>query len=334
VAILALSRSRHRLVIVFHHIIIDGPSLEILLQEWQQTYRSLSSDCGTLSLPPTAMQYADYSRRQRARLETGHGNAAVAYWRRQLSELVVVRLPADLTPTDGGPSRGAHLSRRLSEPLTARLRLACHAHRVSPFMVFAAAIFVLIHRVTGRRDLVIGCPVSGRTDVGLQRTIGPFVHPLPIRVRLSPSWTPRDLLDAVRRTVLEAYAHHDVPLERIARECAPGRLRDRAPLFPVWLVVQHGRIATTTAWADGIEMSPIAFRFNPARLDVAFVVVDDGPTLQMSVTYDTARFTARRAGEWADAAVAVLDEIVCGGDAAIVSPVHAEACDASTEFIF
>lgn len=227
-----LGADHHVVLVVMHHILTDGWSWAVFLRELSETYRAVTAG-EPVSLPDLPVQYADYAVWQRAWLTEERLEAQLDYWRRQLAGLRPLRLPFDRPrpkrPTFHGGTRPLALGTDLSERVQA---LARH-EKVTPYMFILAAVQVLLARYSGQDDVAVGSPIAGRTRPELEGLIGFFINALVLRGDLSADPTVRELLAQTRDTALAAYAHQDLPFERLVAELEPTRDLARHPLFQV-----------------------------------------------------------------------------------------------------
>ncbi|MFP3493448.1 non-ribosomal peptide synthetase [Pseudomonas sp. SIMBA_059] len=215
VTLVRLDDEDHHLLVTLHHIIADGWSLNILIDEFSRLYAAATLG-QPLELPPLALQYADYGSWQRQWLAEGEGQRQLAYWRAQLGE----EHPALSLATDHPRSAqqrhsASRHSVRLSAGLSEAIRQTAQAHESTPFMLLLAAFQSLLHRYSGQRDIRIGVPNANRPRQETQGLIGFFINTLVLRAELEGRLPFDQLLAATRDTVLGAQAHQDLPFEQL-----------------------------------------------------------------------------------------------------------------------
>ncbi|MFQ6349024.1 non-ribosomal peptide synthetase [Pseudomonas sp. R11F] len=215
VTLVRLDDEDHHLLVTLHHIIADGWSLNILIDEFSRLYAAATQG-QPLELPPLALQYADYGSWQRQWLAEGEGRRQLAYWRAQLGE----EHPALSLATDHPRSAqqrhsASRHSVRLSAGLSEAIRQTAQAHESTPFMLLLAAFQSLLHRYSGQRDIRIGVPNANRPRQETQGLIGFFINTLVLRAELEGRLPFDQLLAATRDTVLGAQAHQDLPFEQL-----------------------------------------------------------------------------------------------------------------------
>ncbi len=246
-----LSAEEHVLLLVLHHVVADGWSMGVLVRELGRAYTAATQNTG-YHLPPLAVQYADFAAWQRDWLAGDVYEEQLAYWRSRLGDgPAVLELPAD-RPRPAAPQfTGATQSIALSPELSARLQALSRQEGVTLFMTLLAAFQAWLARVTGETDIAVGSPIANRTQTELEGLIGFFVNTLVLRTDVSEDPSFRDLLARVRETTLGAYAHQDLPFEKLVEVLAPQRSRSHAPLFQVALVLQNAPLE----WPAGGELS-------------------------------------------------------------------------------
>jgi amino acid adenylation domain-containing protein len=261
VALVKQGEEEHELLLLLHHIASDGGSLAVLVRELGALY-------GGAALPEPPVQYVDYAAWQRRRLDAGGLEAGLAHWREKLAgELPVVELPADRPRPAVLSYRGAHHERLVPARLVERLEALARDARATRFMALLAGFEALLHRYTGLDDLVVGTPIDGRNRVELEGLIGVFLNNLVLRTRLDGAPGLRDLIGRVRRTALDAYAHQEVPFERLVDELRPERDLSRTPLFQIMFVGQNAPLRRLEL--PGLTLHPREVDLGTARFDLS-----------------------------------------------------------------
>ena len=236
--LLRLAETQHILLLTMHHIISDGWSQDILLRELSICYDAHLTGKAPM-LPTLPIQYADYTIWQRQRLSGSLLDIQLAYWRTQLAGIPALQLPTDHPRGPLQTYNGAVHIVPLSPDLSAQLNTLSSTHRVTVFMTFLAAFHVLLSRYSGQPDFSIGSPIAGRTRPEIEHLIGFFVNTLILRITSGNDPTFLELLNQVRQVCLEAYAHQDIPFERLVAELQTERDFSRPALAQVILAFQN-----------------------------------------------------------------------------------------------
>ncbi|PYS61631.1 MAG: non-ribosomal peptide synthetase [Acidobacteria bacterium] len=273
--LLRLGEREHILLVTTHHIVTDGWSVGIFQRELSALYQALV-DGQPSPLPQLPIQYTEYSIWQREWFEGDVYQSQLAYWKKQFATLPpVLELPAD----HPRPSiqayrafRGAQHTISLSKQLTHDLKQLCRKENVTLFMTLMAAFQVLLHRYTGEEDIVVGTPIAGRQMPETEDLIGLFINTLAMRTSVSGELTLRDLLSRVKEVALGAYAHQDLPFERLVKELQPERTLAHNPLFQVMFVLQSEDIQPLQL--KGLEVEHFRVGNIMANFDLTLDIVE------------------------------------------------------------
>ncbi|HSK77547.1 MAG TPA: condensation domain-containing protein, partial [Thermoanaerobaculia bacterium] len=236
--VLRLGSREHVLVVNIHHIAADGWSVRLLVEEVEALYVAARSDRPS-PLPELPIQYVDFATWQRDWLQGGMLERQLGYWRQRLEGLPPLELPTD-RPRPALPSlRGGSVPWAIGPALTEPLQSLSRREGATLFMSLVAGFSALLSRYAGQQDLAVGTPIAGRRLLETEGLIGCFVNNLVLRQDLTgnPEWT--EWLSRVRRGTLEAYAHQDLPFERLVEELRPERRLSHNPLFQVVLTLQN-----------------------------------------------------------------------------------------------
>jgi amino acid adenylation domain-containing protein len=249
VMVVRLSDHEHYLSLVLHHIIADGWSLSLLLRELAALYEAFSAGRGS-TLASLPIQYADYALWQRDWLRGTVLEEQLAYWRSQLAGApTLLELPI-ARPRPPAPSySGDTVHRRFSVELSDDLKRLGRQERSTIFMLLVAVFKVLLWRYSGQEDVVVGTVLAGRTNREVEGLLGFFVNTLVLRTKISDDLSFREFLARVRETCLGAYAHQDLPFEKLVEELQPERNLSHAPLFQV-MVTGHESQAGEQRFGD------------------------------------------------------------------------------------
>jgi amino acid adenylation domain-containing protein len=295
--LLRLGDEEHVLLLTMHHIISDGWSMGVLVRELAALYASCAAGAPA-PLPELPMQYADYAVWQREFLRGAELERQLAYWRKQLAGAPpVLDLPTDRPRPPAQSFRGRTQTFALSHELSAALQALSRREGVTLFMTLLAAFQTLLARYSGQEDLVVGTPIAGRQRLETEGLIGLFVNTLVLRARLSGAQSFRALLQQVREVTLGAYAHQDVPFERLVEELQPERQLNRAPLFQVLFVLQN--MPAPSLELPGLRLSATPADGATAKFDLTLAMQEMGGRLVGALNYATDLFddaTAARLG--------------------------------------
>jgi acyl carrier protein len=288
VTLLRLEPGVHVLALTFHRLIADGWSLRIFWKELALLWEA-DGDVQAARLPTLTVQYADYANWQRTRLDQGLREVHRAYWIRQLSG---ARPPAEL-PIDRQRSRvrtfeGGVRSRALSPELSASLDRFCQNQNVTTFMVLYAVFAIWLHRYTQESDIVIGSIVAGRRRRELEDVMGYCVNTVALRSELSDGLTGHELLKQIRRVVVEAYDHQDLPFEEVIEALSLQRERSLSPLFNVMMVYEDDPLSTFTV--RDLEVTHLPWEPTASEFDLVLMVVNEAHGLELAFLHDSTIF--------------------------------------------
>ncbi|MGB9182076.1 MAG: amino acid adenylation domain-containing protein [Pyrinomonadaceae bacterium] len=287
-SILRLDETEHVLLLTIHHIISDGWSMGVLVKEMAALYQTFCEGHVSL-LPEPAIQYADYAAWQRERLSGETLEQQLSYWRKRLSgEVAVLELPTDRARPAVPSRRGRRQPFSIEPELTVSLKALSQREGVTLFMTLLAAFQTLLARYTGQEDVAVGTPIANRTRSEVENLIGFFVNTLVLRTDLSGDPDFRELLHRVREVTLGAYAHQDVPFEKLVEELQPERDLRRSPLFQVMLILQNTPVETFEL--PGLSLHPIDVYSGTAKFDLVLNMHETEQGLMGAIEYSTDLF--------------------------------------------
>ncbi|MFI3197899.1 MAG: amino acid adenylation domain-containing protein [Methylococcaceae bacterium] len=286
-----LAEQEHILLVTFHHSVADGWSMGVFSRELASFYEAFNLGQASANLPELPIQYADYTVWQREWLQGEVLEKQLSYWKTQLADLTVLELPTDKHRPMQLSYRGARQTIHLSAALTQRLKSLSQQHNVTFFMTLLAAFQVLLHRYSGQDDIVVGSPIAGRNRQELENLIGFFVNTLVLRTDLSGTPSFVQLLSRVRETCLGAYAHQDLPFEKLVAELQVQRDMNRNPLFQVMLVLQP--LELQAMQLPGLTISSFPLTNETAKFDLLFSLVEHPDGLTGTIEYSTDLFNAQ-----------------------------------------
>ncbi len=313
------SAQDHVLLLVVHHIAVDGVSLTLLLDELRLLYAAETTGVPA-SLPPLQRDYADYARWQTDVLAGPEGERLWAYWRQQLAgELPTLALATDHPRPPVQTYRGATHAFPFTEELTKKLRALAQAEGTTLYMVLLAAFQVLLSRYTGQLDILIGSIAAGRTRAEFAGVVGYFVNPVVLRANLSGRPTFQALLGQSRQTLLAALAHQDFPFSLLAERLPIRRDPSRSPLFQAMFLLSGSaeglesfrrREPGLRVELDGVLFESIAVRQRTAQFDLTLEMTEWENALVVSFNYNTDLFTADTIARMAGHFQVLLEGIV------------------------
>ncbi|WP_437325952.1 non-ribosomal peptide synthase/polyketide synthase [Sorangium sp. So ce381] len=304
ITLLRLGEREHALLVVLHHIVSDGWSLNLLVDEVMELYAA-DAEGRTAALPSLPVQYADYARWQRAWLAGSALDQQLAYWRRRLgAEPPVLRLPTDLPRPPARSYRGARHAFALPGELSAALGALARGQGVTSFMLLLAAFEVLIARYSGQTDLCIGTPIAGRTRVEIEGLIGLFVNTLVLRADVGGDPSFPELLARVREEVLAAQAHQDLPFEQLVQALRPARDLGHTPLFQVMFSLQDDPRGAPPL--GDLEILRLDVDPGSAQFDLSLHMAATPEGLRGSFEYSTDLFEERSIRRMADDLLTLL----------------------------
>jgi amino acid adenylation domain-containing protein len=290
VKLLKLAATEHVLLIAMHHIVADGWSVGVLMRDIEALYHAYQQ-CQASPLKELAVQYADYALWQREWLQGQELERQLNYWKEKLSGAPpALELPTD-RPRPATPSyRGATHHFALSAELSERVQALARRENATLFMVLLAALQVMLSRWSGQKDIVVGTPIAGRTHRQLEDLIGCFTNTLALRTDLSGDPSFSDLLGRVKEVALGAYAHQDLPFERLVQELHPERNLAQQPIVQVMFVLQN-------APRKEFKMGPIAistygYAIQTARFDILWSIGLSPQGMWGAIEYATDLFDA------------------------------------------
>ncbi|MBP7568878.1 MAG: amino acid adenylation domain-containing protein [Acidobacteria bacterium] len=294
-----LTQDDHVLLLAAHHIVADGWSVGIMMHELAVLYGACRHR-RPAPLPALTAQYTDYADWQRRCFDSGAFAPALAYWRRQLSGVRALDLPLDRPRGTARTFGGGRLSVRVPVAVTHALKELSKAEGATLYMTLAAALAVLLSRYAGQDDVAIGTPNAGRAATEVQGVVGLFVNTIVLRIDCGDGGSFRSLLRRVVATSLDAYAHAELPFEKLVEELHPQRDIGRNPVFDVMLALQN--VPRAPVAIDDLGASAFPLDRRAAPLDLSIYVVEDQGGLSALFEYARDLFDAatieRMAGHW------------------------------------
>ncbi|MHC8327941.1 non-ribosomal peptide synthetase [Pseudomonas sp. LB1P83] len=308
--LLQVAADDHVLVITQHHIVSDGWSMQVMVQELVELYASEHAG-QPHPLTPLTLQYADFAQWQRQWMDAGERERQLAYWVARLGgEQPVLELPLDHTRPAVQSYRGARLDLALDSNLSTQLHDVARREGVTLFMLLLASFQILLHRYSGQNDVRVGVPIANRNRAETEGLIGFFVNTQVMRGQIDGELSVRDLLEQTRQAALGAQSHQDLPFEQLVDALAPERSLSRSPLFQV--LFNHQSAEAPRAGLDNLRIESLAWDSATAQFDLTLDSTETEAGLRVSLTYATDVFEAstiaRMASHWQSLLAGIVAE--------------------------
>ncbi|MFI1400449.1 amino acid adenylation domain-containing protein [Streptomyces sp. NPDC020681] len=283
---------RHVLMLLVHHIVFDGVSMDIVVGELGDSYGAIRA--GAPWQPQPTAQYPDFAAWQHDHLEGPHLEKLLNHWRDHLAGAPeLLTLPTDRPRPAVQSYAGGEYRTWLSADLSRRLRALARSERATLYMVLLAAYQVLLARWSGQPDVSVGSTVAGRPRRELASAVGYFVNTVVLRGQLEDNPSFRDHLRTVRTASLQAYDHQALPFDRLVQELRPQRSLSHNPLFQVTFDAFVGGQAEQRTDFGGLDVSAMDFiEAGRSKFDLSLTAVDDGHSIELTVEYATDLFDA------------------------------------------
>ncbi|WAC99100.1 non-ribosomal peptide synthetase [Streptomyces sp. NA13] len=290
VLLVRLSDDEHLCVLGMHHIVTDGWSMGVVARELGALYTARLQG-GPHDLPEVTVQYADFAAWQRGRLEDGGQlDEQLTWWREQLKGIAPLELPTDRPRPAVRDSAGAVLRFIVPAATTAGLRALARQRGASLFMALTAAVKAVLARWSGQRDIALGTSAAARGHKDLEQVVGFLVNTVVLRTDVAPELAFGELLDRVKDTVLDAFAHEDVPFDKLVEALQPERDTSRTPLVQAMVALQD--TPADTLALPGAAVSPYPLERDASLFDLTFEFTERDGVLHGLVEYDTDLFDA------------------------------------------
>ncbi|MBD1938351.1 non-ribosomal peptide synthetase [Microcoleus sp. FACHB-68] len=286
--LIKLDEQEFILLLNIHHIVSDGWSLGVLVKELAALYEAFLLNKPS-PLPELPIQYADFAIWQQENLQGEKLETQLNYWKQQLQDApLLLELPADKPRSAVQTFRGARQSFVLSKVLTDALKEFSNRENATLFMTLLAAFNALLHRYTERTDILVGSPIANRNKAEIEGLIGFFVNTLILRTKLSENSSFRELLAQVREVTLGAYAHQDLPFEKLVEELKPERSLSHNPLFQVMFLLQNAPMPTLEL--PGLTLSVLEIDSGTSKFDLTLEMAEKPDGLHGWFEYNTDLF--------------------------------------------
>ncbi|MGZ4106644.1 MAG: amino acid adenylation domain-containing protein, partial [Tumebacillaceae bacterium] len=271
-----------------HHIVTDGWSMTVFVQELSALYEAFCQGKAS-PLPDLQVQYADFAVWQRDWLQGDELDRQLTYWTEKLGgDLPVLQLPTDRPRSKRQTYRGSFHSFVVAAPLAGKIKTVSKREEATLFMTLLAVYKTLLYRYTGQEDLLVGTPIANRNRREIEGVIGFFVNTLVLRTDLSGNPTFSELVHRLRKVALGAYAHQELPFEKLVEELQPERDMSHSPLFQAMFTLQNH--SSQTMQLSGLECELIDTEFDISKFDLSLFAHEQGDELVCGFEYNTDLF--------------------------------------------
>ncbi|XCN74100.1 MAG: amino acid adenylation domain-containing protein [Candidatus Electrothrix aestuarii] len=273
---LIIDKNEAVLLLNMHHIISDGWSMVIFINEWQKAYTAFAQ-AENPALPSIEIEYSDYSAWQKDWLQGEVLRQQTDYWKQQLAGAPeLIELPTDRPRSSGRTYHGDLYTYPLPDTLSQKILTLSREHEATVFMTLLAAFNLLLARYSGQDDVCVGTPISNRTQKQIENLIGFFANTLVLRTNLSEIQERQqkvsfiDVLQATRITCLSAYSHQDIPFDILVEQLDPARSLSHSPLFQVMFAVEHDEVSSLEL--PELEVNVMDAEYPIAKFDLTLTV--------------------------------------------------------------
>ncbi|WP_426111693.1 amino acid adenylation domain-containing protein [Pseudomonas sp. DSP3-2-2] len=326
VKLLKLGAQEHVLLLTLHHIVSDGWSMNVLIDEFTRFYDAHQQGRAA-QMAELPIQYSDYALWQRRWLEAGEQARQLEYWQAQLGdEHPLLELPTDHSRPAVASYRGVRHEFAVDGQLVEQLRSLAQQHNVTLFMLLLGSFNVLLHRYSGQRDIRVGVPIANRNRSEIEGLIGFFVNTQVLRCQLDGQTRVSDLLQGIKETALSAQAHQDLPFERLVEALKLERSLSHTPLFQVMYNHQpHVADISSITTASGLTLGLVENRGRTTQFDLTLDTWEKAGKLQAALTYASDLFEPatieRMARHWTNLLQAIVsDPRQCVGELPMLAP--------------
>ncbi|MBT6046859.1 MAG: AMP-binding protein, partial [Candidatus Scalindua sp.] len=308
VRLINLGDTEYVLMINQHHIISDGWSIMILMRELSELYNAYSTD-GRPNLPEIRFQYADFAYWQKEWLQGEILEEQLSYWKKKLQGFENLELLTDKVRPKVKRYEGRHYQFRLEKRLTDSLKKICNETSTTLFMVLLAAFKVLLSCYSGQKDIVIGTPIANRNHRDTEGVVGFFVNTLVLRDDLSGNPSFIEFLERVKKTCLDAYAHQDIPFEKLVDALQVERDASRTPVFQTMFTLQNVT-EVTDIFFKGIEAKAELFDAGISKFDLTLSLIEFESGLSCDIEYDTSLYELETIRRLSGHYIEILSDII------------------------
>jgi thioesterase domain-containing protein/non-ribosomal peptide synthetase component F len=315
VGLLRTQERHHVLMLTLHHIVSDGWSIGLMMEELSQIYAAFAAGRAS-PLPEPSIQYGDYVLWREEQLASDAVGAQLAYWRQQLASYRRTVIRTDFPRPDRRTTSSAIVSTMLPTSLTEALKGLNQRHGSTMFITTLATCLMLLRWCSGRNDVAVGSPLAGRTQPELESLIGLFVNYVVFRADVTEDLSFVDFLQRVRETVWQAFANQDIPFERVTADLNCPDVPTGEPFYLINFVCQreYARASTFVFEFAGLRISTMPSKSQGALYDLNFFMVEREAGWRLSLEYNTDLYGETRANEMLDQFRALLHGIAANPD--------------------
>ena len=289
--LISFAENDHLLVATMHHIASDASSMPVLVHEVAELYEAFASGRET-RLPALPLQYADYAVWQRNHIRGEFLEEKLRYWKEKLDDVPPLELPADYKRS-GDSRRGSTVFFDVNAQLSQQVQTVARQNGATLYMTLLAAFKVLLYRYSGQEDICVGTSVAGRQQQELEGLIGFFVNTLALRSHINGDQSFTDLLEEVKDTTLGAYAHQDVPFEKVVEAVVKERVAGKSPLFQVMLVLINTPEVPKLKLGE-LVLSAETYEQTTTKFDLTFFIKETKDGFRGTVQYNTDLYSDTR----------------------------------------
>ncbi|MDB6124520.1 MAG: hypothetical protein JWQ71_3513 [Pedosphaera sp.] len=287
--LIKLSEKEHILLVVMHHIISDGWSVSVFLNELDSFYKALTSGKPISSVPELPVQYADYALWQQQWMQGEVLEKELFFWKKKLSGAPAsLALPVDHAEGTDSSTHCAQQTIVLPKELMESITALGRREGITPFMAMMAGLSVTLHKWTNQSDIVIGTVVAGRNHRELENLVGCFMNFVPVRTKIEEAKTGLEFLQDVKRTVLETQSHQECPFEKMVEAINPERKLSQNPLYNVAFLLQNFPAGTLNSETLKANFMPVDLA--TALLDLRFIAEETPSGMSLACEYKTGLF--------------------------------------------
>ncbi|HKH61041.1 MAG TPA: amino acid adenylation domain-containing protein [Flavitalea sp.] len=284
-SLIMLHDHEHILLVTMHHIASDGWSVSIIVKEVVELYNSYKE--GTpVQLSPLRIQYADFSIWQRTNIVGKVLESKIQYWKEKLDQVAPLQLPTDFSRPLLQSTKGSYVNFKISKEISSALISLSQQQGATLFMTLLSAFKVLLHRYSGQEDICVGTPIAGRQQQEVEDLVGFFVNTLALRTQVNSNIPFTSLLQEVKTTTLEAYAHQELPFEKVVDVVVKERNMARSPLFQVMFIFQNTP-EVPTLHLGNVQLIREASVHDTTKFELSFNISQTAQGVQGSVEYCT-----------------------------------------------